>query len=416
MARFLHSIVSLRLRYIIVATTVLSSFPQLIHPATLESDVQVLRTLKHSIDPGSISSTSYLNSWDFMADPCESIGQQFLGILCSIPLDNSSSRVIAIDLDGVGYDGFLTPSIGNLTELTVFSINKNKFRRTIPDSISNLRKLTRLSLADNCLTGTIPTAITFLRNLQYLDISGNRLSGSIPTNISGLRGLTYLSFSSNALTGTIPDLTGLWQLSTLDLGSNQLYGNMPYFPMRLTVLSVNRNILTGHISPIKKLKYLRHLDVSENRLSGVISKDVLSLPLLVHLNVSNNRFTSIESVNISGEETQLQVLDAENNNFHGHLPAHLITIRNLTAINLAHNQFSGPIPRRYGNRLEQSWTVLYLDDNFLSGNLPPEFIIHAQRITGSLARNCLRCPPNVPLCRGGQRPLSECLRQNNGST
>lgn len=412
MARLLPSLFSLSFHYVIV-TTVFISIPRLTHSLTLDADIEVLRALKRSIDPSSISPTSYLNTWDFNLDPCQVMGGQFLGILCSNPIDNSSQRITALDLDGIGYDGFLTPSIGNLTELTILSLDKNKFRGPIPETISNLKKLTRLSLVDNYFTGTIPRAIPSLKNLEYIDLSGNRLSGSIPTNISGLRRLTYLSLSNNGFAGTIPDLIGLWQLQTLDLGTNQFRGNLPIFPVRLRSLSLGHNLLSGHISPVKRLTHLRRLDVSDNRLSDTISKDILLLPRLVHLNVSLNRFTAIETVNFFGEETPLEVLDAENNHFHGNLPVNLVTIQNLSTLNLAHNLFSGPIPSEYGDKPGRPWRALYLDSNFLSGNLPPEFIHHATSITGSLANNCLRCPRDIPLCRGGQRSTSECGEQNN---
>ncbi|VVA40845.1 PREDICTED: leucine-rich repeat receptor [Prunus dulcis] len=55
-----------------------------------------------------------------------------LGILCSFPLDNSSSRIIASELDGGGYDGFITLSIGNLTEVTIINLNKKPLSRTDP--------------------------------------------------------------------------------------------------------------------------------------------------------------------------------------------------------------------------------------------------------------------------------------------
>ena len=414
MARLLPSIISLCFHYVIV-TTVFISIPRLTHSSTLEADTQILRALKHSIDPSSISPISYLNSWDFSVDPCEGMGTQFLGILCSYPLDNSSQRITAIDLDVIGYDGFLTPSIGNLTELTVLSLDKNKFRGPIPDSILNLRKLTKLSLADNYFTGTIPTEIISLKKLAFIDISGNRLSGSIPATISGFRSLTYLSLSNNEFAGPIPDLTGLWKLHTLDLSSNQFHGNLPNLPMRLRSLLLNHNILSGHISPVTRLTHLRKLDVSDNRLSGIISKNVLLLPKLVHLNISLNHFTTIETIDFFGEDTRLQVLDAEYNRLHGYLPVNLVTIRNLTTLNLAHNLFSGTIPREYGDKPGQSWRSLYLDNNFLSGNLPPKFISRRARLTGSLANNCLRCPTNIPLCRGGQRPSSECVGQNSGT-
>ncbi|RDX93446.1 hypothetical protein CR513_24301, partial [Mucuna pruriens] len=86
------------------------------HSSTLQDDTLALREIKHAIDPNSVTLSSYLNSWDFSVDPCESTGSQFLGILSYLPLDNSSSRVTKIDLDAIGYEGFLTPAIGNLTE------------------------------------------------------------------------------------------------------------------------------------------------------------------------------------------------------------------------------------------------------------------------------------------------------------
>lgn len=412
MARLLPSLFSLSFHYVIV-TTVFISIPRLTHSLTLDADIEVLSALKRGLDPNSISPTSYLNTWDFNLDPCQVMGGQFLGILCSNPLDNSSQRITALDLDGIGYDGFLTPSIGNLTELTILSLDKNKFRGPFPGTLSNLKKLTRLSLVDNYFTGPIPRAIPSLMNLEYIDLSGNSFSGSIPTNISGLRSLTYLSLSNNGLAGKIPDLRGLWQLQTLDLGTNQFHGNLPILPVRLRSLSLSHNLFSGHISPVKRFTHLRRLDISDNRFSDTISKDILLLPRLVHLNVSLNRFTAIETVNFFGEETPLEVLDAENNHFHGNLPVNLVTIRNLGTLNLAHNLFSGPIPSEFGDKPGRPWRALYLNNNFLSGNLPPEFIHHATRVTISLANNCLRCPRDIPLCRGGQRSASECGEKNN---
>uniref|UniRef100_A0A2N9IIH4 Leucine-rich repeat-containing N-terminal plant-type domain-containing protein n=1 Tax=Fagus sylvatica TaxID=28930 RepID=A0A2N9IIH4_FAGSY len=286
MARLLPSIISLCFHYVIV-TTVFISIPRLTHSSTLEADTQILRALKHSIDPSSISPISYLNSWDFSVDPCE----------------------------------------GSLAQFQPLSLDSEN--------------------------------------------------------------LTYLSLSNNEFAGPIPDLTGLWQLHTLDLSSNQFHGNLPNLPMRLRSLLLNHNILSGHISPVTRLTHLRKLDVSDNRLS--------------------------ETIDFFGEDTRLQVLDAEYNRLHGYLPVNLVTIRNLTTLNLAHNLFSGTIPREYGDKPGQSWRSLYLDNNFLSGNLPPKFISRRARLTGSLANNCLRCPTNIPLCRGGQRPGSECVGQNSGS-
>lgn len=128
----------------------------LVHWLTLQTEIEVLSALKSSIDPNTIPPSSYLSTWDFLADPCESTGAKFLGILCTIPLDNSTSRIISVDLDGAGYDGFLTPLIGNLTELTSLDLSRSRFRGPLPDTIFNLKKLTRISVAGNFFTGGFP--------------------------------------------------------------------------------------------------------------------------------------------------------------------------------------------------------------------------------------------------------------------
>ena len=104
---------------------VLTFILTLVHSITLQSDVEAFQSLKSSIDPSTIPPSSYLSIWDFSVDPCESTGARFLGILCCIPLDNSTSRIISLELDDAGYEGFLTPNIGNVTELTSFDFNRN---------------------------------------------------------------------------------------------------------------------------------------------------------------------------------------------------------------------------------------------------------------------------------------------------
>lgn len=394
-----------------VLTIILCFVPSPVHSATHGADTHALREIRRAIDPNSISPSSYLKTWDFTVDPCESSGSKFLGVLCRFALDNSTSRVTAIDLDGIGYDGFLSPAIGNLSGLDTLNLENNNFRGPIPDTIGNLKKLIRLDMSGNFLTGVIPAQLFALKNLVHLDVSRNKLSGIIPTGISGFRSLTYLSLADNGFEGTIPDLTGLWQLSTIDLSNNQFFGDIPLLPVSLRTLYLPHNILSGHITPLRRLRFLRRIDVSDNRITGFISRDVLSLPNLVHLNISFNRFTTLEVDNYSWDETQLQVFDAKGNHFHGHLPVNLVTFRNLTVINLANNQFSGSVPKEFGAKLRGSWRILYLDHNFLRGVLPSQF--SRARIRGSLANNCLSCPSNVVLCHGGQRPTRECMGNNH---
>ncbi|CAN0858026.1 LRR receptor-like serine/threonine-protein kinase FLS2 [Linum grandiflorum] len=346
-------------------------------------DSDALRALKESIDPVTITASSFLYSWDFSVDPCDSSGA-FLGVLCSFPLDNSTSRVVAIGLDAAGYDGFLTHEIGNLTELATLDLTNNNFRGPIPETIVNLRQLTKFLISENLFTGQIPEGITKLKKLEEIDISHNHLSGDIPAKITSLRSLNRLIISDNAITGRLPDLSGLWQLSALDV---------------------------RHISPVKHLQRLLVLDLSNNRLSGRIIHEVLTLSSLVRLNVSHNHFTVMEPIDFPGRETHLQVLDANDNQLHGHLPLTLAGLDNLTSVDLSHNYFSGSIPFEFGAKVGRPWRYLFLNDNFLQGSLPPQFTDEAREIRGSFANNCLRCAQTVPLCRGGQRPHVVCAAQ-----
>ncbi|XP_074293751.1 uncharacterized protein LOC141620901 [Silene latifolia] len=396
--------------YIIIAIIVLHG-PSLVHSATISTEVDVLRALKEGIDPNSIPDNAFLSTWDFSLDPCESTGAHFLGVLCNIPEDNSSSQITQLELDGVGYDGFLTVNLGNLTELTIINLSKNKFRGPIPESITKLNKLTSLTLSDNFFTGSLPTGIRRLKRLEELDISRNKLTGLIPTWITNFRSLHSLKMANNGFSGRIPDIAGLWQLNTLDLSGNQLFGTLPQLPISLRTVSLSHNVLSGSIHSLWTLKNLKMLDLSDNRFSGRI-RGIVSLPEIVSLNLSVNWFTEIQVPRFAGESTELEILDVQENRLQGHLPANLPTMQKLTAIYLSHNQLSGPIPRSFGVRLGAPWRHVFLDNNFLVGNVPVEFTTSKLKVTGSLAHNCLKCPRNVTMCDGGQRPASECAGQS----
>lgn len=393
------------------------SIPWFIQSVTLRSDIEALQSLRNGIDPNLIPPSSFLNTWELEADPCDSTGGIFLGILCTEP-QNNISRVSIIDLDESGYDGFLSAAIGNLTELTTLQISNNKFRGPIPISLYNLQKLNTLSLSRNFFTGSLPREIQRLKRLNSLDLSDNSLSGSIPERISMLRSLNFLSLSNNQLTGQIPNLSNLWQLNTLDLSSNNLHGTLPHLPLHLRTLILSHNGLSGHISTLGAMPSLKTLDLSDNRFSGPITGEIVTLPNLNRINASLNSFSVVEVIQIPGGESQLQVLDVHGNSLSGRLPLNLVTYGNLTEVNLGSNQFSGQIPVEYGGKLGGEWRSLFLDHNYLVGTLPSEFTDGGGAyVRGSVAQNCLTsCPLNVRWCRGGQRSASRCNAQNGNTT
>ncbi|KAL0392519.1 UNVERIFIED_CONTAM: hypothetical protein Sradi_2474700 [Sesamum radiatum] len=387
----------------------LTQNPILADSKTLQSDIEVLRSIRQSINPRTIPSSSFLHSWSFSIDPCDTPGTHFLGILCSIPDNNSSSRITAINLEEDGLEGSLPPGLGNLTELTLLNLRRNKFHGQIPDSIIRMTKITRLLLSENLLSGGIPHGFRGLKRLEVIDLSHNRLSGSIPAGLSNIRSLIHLRLSNNKFSGRIPDLIGLWQLNTLDLSSNQLFGYLPELPNNLITLLLGGNLMSGHISSLKGLRDLRLLDLSHNRFSGPINQAILALPEIRNVNISANRFTRINVMRMSNRPSQLHAIEAQNNQITGRLPINLITYQNLNYVNLGHNLFHGKIPVEYGERVSKGfWRSLFLDYNMLQGNVPPGFI-HSS-IRGSLAHNCLNCRRGIPICPGRQRSPAECVR------
>ena len=78
------------------------------------------------------------------------------------------------------------------------------------------------------LTGPIPPELGKLSNLTTLDLGINDLTGPIPPELGNLSELTWLSLYSTSLSGPIPpELGSLANLTGLSLGSTSLSGPIP---------------------------------------------------------------------------------------------------------------------------------------------------------------------------------------------
>eukprot|EP01018_Ginkgo_biloba_P015485 Gb_36204 [translate_table: standard] len=393
----------------------------LVTAVTYGPDIEALVLVKNSVDSSSIGPTTCLGTWDFSVDPCDfrSTRQFVCGIRCDAKT-NGKSRVTSLALDGVGYKGYLSPSIGNLTELEELDVSGNAFRGSIPESISKLSKLARLDLSANLLSGSLPLSLGNLTGLQFLSVSRNFLNGLLPASLNKLRNLMRLDLSYNNFSGTVPPLGGLIQLYNLDLSYNKLGGTLPpQLPPSLSQITLKANLLTGSLpANLGSMPGLGVLDMSCNRLSGAIDASLFAHQSLQQVNLSNNTFTGISVPNASGLGSQLVAVDIGFNKISGSLPSNFSTMENLAALSLRYNNFQGLIPKEYGVKAKSStdnvrpFVRLYLDGNYLTGGIPPDFLsISPENITGSFANNCLtNCPSSVLLCRGAQKPASECRR------
>ncbi|PKA59471.1 putative LRR receptor-like serine/threonine-protein kinase [Apostasia shenzhenica] len=121
----------------------------------------------------------------------------------SVICDNND-RVVQVTLPNMGFSGILSPRIGELTYLTVLSLQGNNITGQIPEQFGNLSSLASLILENNRLTGQIPDSLGKLSKLQILILSQNNLNGDIPESLSSLSNLNDIRLAFNQLTGQIP--------------------------------------------------------------------------------------------------------------------------------------------------------------------------------------------------------------------
>ena len=184
-----------------------------------------------------------------------------------------------------------------------------------------------------------------------LDLGDNQLTGQIPPFLGNLSNLTNLSLWVNQLSGPIPpELGNLTNLTDLSLWGNQLSGPIP--------------VELGNLSSLSQL------DLSLNQLSGPIPPELWNLRNLGLLWLGHNQLS-------------------------GPIPSGLGNLSNLWQIHLAANQLSGPIPVELGSLTDMSH--LWLGDNRLSGTIPPELANLTYLVELRLDDNQLsgRVPPEL---------------------
>lgn len=322
------------------------------------------------------------------ADPNNALGDwgspnhcNWTGIKCH----HLNNRVSQIVLTGQSLEGKINPAVSTLSFLTVLDLSSNFFSGSIPAELGMLSLLQQLSLSDNLFTGPIPSKLGFLPKLDYLDMGGNMLSGFIPdTLFCNCTSVQYIDLSNNSLTGEIPYRTQcrLPNLRFLLLWSNYLRGPIPQSLSNSSILQwidLESNYLTGGLpsNVFDKLPLLQSLYLSYNNLSSPDNPANLG-PFFASLRNSSN----LQEIELAGNNLlgwvpsligeispSLRQLHLEDNQLSGPIPPTISFLVNLTYLNLSNNNLNGSIPPDLCRlkKLER----LYLMNNELTGEIPP---------------------------------------------
>ncbi|XP_011018089.1 PREDICTED: probable LRR receptor-like serine/threonine-protein kinase At4g30520 [Populus euphratica] len=136
-----------------------------------------------------------LSNWDEdSVDPCS-----WAMITCS-----PENLVIGLGAPSQSLSGFLSGTIGNLTNLRQVLLQNNNISGQIPPELGTLSKLQTLDLSNNRFSGGVPESLGQLNSLQYLRLNNNSLSGPFPVSLAKIPQLAFLDLSYNNISGHVP--------------------------------------------------------------------------------------------------------------------------------------------------------------------------------------------------------------------
>ncbi|KAF3457541.1 hypothetical protein FNV43_RR02199 [Rhamnella rubrinervis] len=296
--------------------------------------------------------------------------------------------------------GIVCNEFGSVTEINLTSSNLKGTLQYF--NFSFFPNLLSFNLSINSLYGSIPSQISNLSRVTHLDLGWNQLSGNIPFEIGMLVSLQVFSVHNNNLSGAIPVSIGnLSRLTFLALEENKIFGTIPEEVGQLgslRVLYLYGNHLSGSIpSSTRNLSKLSDLELNFNSITGSIPKEVGQLSSLkVFYLFANHLSGSIPSS--TGNLSKLYDLDLSTNNITGSIPKEVGQLISLNRLCLDINHLSGSIPSSIGNltnledfAINENSLTGYLPENICLGGKLYRFTAFNNHFTGSIPKSLRNC-------------------------
>jgi len=249
------------------------------------------------------------------------------------PLDdafNSLTELRSLDLSRTSLG---IPQLSGLTNLRYLALSQTDFGENI-DFLRNLTKLEYLDLSSDTTTYRIfPTTepIGALHALRFLQLAGNSIWNL--TSFAGLTELEFLDLSNFKLTGFYvvnwPGFKGTEALSNMT--------RLQYLDLGMFTPPEVSNPQSNIISPILGLSQLRHLRLAGVNLTCSLPINFFSsLTNLTHLDLSFTNLTGEIPANIHLVPSLTQIL-LQDNALTGNIPPSICTLTQLAALNATHN-------------------------------------------------------------------------------
>ncbi|KAF7028366.1 hypothetical protein CFC21_040301, partial [Triticum aestivum] len=248
------------------------------------------------------------------------------------------------------------------------------------------------------IAGYLPPELGLLADLALLHLNSNRFCGMIPGTLRRLSLLHELDLSNNRFVGPFPEVVlDMPALRFLDLRFNEFEGGVPsrLFDKPLDAIFLNHNRFRFEIPDNIGNSPVSVLVLSHNTFGGCLPASLANMSgTLNEILLINNGLESCLPPEL-GRLRELTVLDVSHNQLAGPLTQEVAGLRKLEQLNVAHNLLSGPIPQAVCAlpRLK-NFTFSY---NFFTGE-PPACARVVPR--GSDRDNCL---PNRPAQRTRQQ-------------
>ncbi|KAM5560485.1 receptor-like protein 7 [Rosa sericea] len=331
------------------------------------------------------------------------------GFAGQIPIEISHlRRLVFLDLSTIYFPGIpalqlehpnLKLLIGNLSEIVELHLDgvniSAQGAQWCQAISSSLPKLRVLSLSSCNLLGPIDVSLLKLQSLSEIRIESNNLSIAVPKFLSNFTNLTSLRLMNSGLYGTFPkEIFLVPTLQIIDLiGNQELRGSLPDFSKNgaLRSLFLAKTAFSGLLpESIGNLKMLSKVDLSNCSFTGPIPKSMESLTELVYVDMSANKLSgsvpslsmakNLTNINLSHNELEGQInsthwqnltnlvnLNLGNNKLDGRIPSSLFNLSSLKQLQLSNNQFSGQL-LEFANI--SSLDTVDLSSNNLEGTVP----------------------------------------------